>query len=106
MPSMLCVCDVGNGERLFYAWVNEDIERIEKENPDWKKQATITIHVPVSNVIERDPEIHKGIEKYVTKFHNVLRNNKEMGKVLGPSLGIDKENLSTLQKDTLFQNSA
>lgn len=103
MPSMLCVCDIGGGENLFYVWINEDIQRIEKENPDWNKQVTVNIRVPVSNVIERDSTIHKKIEVYATKFHNALRNNKEIMSVLGPSFGIDKESLSTLSKDAVFQ---
>lgn len=103
MPSMLCVCDIGSGENLFYVWINEDIQRIERENPDWNKQVTVNIRVPVSNIIKRDSTIHKDIEVYVTKFHNALRNNKEIISVLGPSFGIDKESLSTLSKDAVFQ---
>jgi len=102
MPSMLCVCDIENDEKLFFVWINEDIQRIEKETPDWKKQKTISIRIPVKNVIEKDPMIHQGIEGYVTKFHNILRNNKEIINVLGPSLGIDEEIL-TLPKDAVFQ---
>src|SRR5208283_1362733 len=70
MPSMLCICDVNDDEKLFYVWINEDIHRILNENPDWNKQETVIVRVPVSNVITRDPLIYKTIEDYVTKFHN------------------------------------
>jgi tetratricopeptide (TPR) repeat protein len=103
MPSMLCVCDIGNQEKLYYVWINEDIHRIEKENPDWRSQGSINIRVPVSNIIERDIVIHNRIEEYVTTFHNALRNDREIISVLSPALGIDEEKRGILSKDAVLQ---
>ena len=43
LPSMLCVCDTGqNGEPIYYVWIQEDINRINESNPNWKTQDYLT----------------------------------------------------------------
>lgn len=89
LPSMLCVCDTGqNGEPIYYVWIQEDINRINESNPNWKAQDYLTFHIPVEQVL--DESAHKHVEEYVTKFHEHLKINAAIGNALGTSLGFEE----------------
>ena len=42
-PSPLYVLYIAKTEELSYAWVRDEVNRIEKENPDWKQQDKVTL---------------------------------------------------------------
>ncbi|MCK4828166.1 DUF4365 domain-containing protein, partial [bacterium] len=89
LPSMLCVCDTGqNGEPIYYVWIQEDINRINESNPNWKAQDYLTFHIPVEQVL--DESAHNHVEEYVTRFHEHLKINAAIGNVLGTSLGFEE----------------
>ena len=43
-PSPLYVVYFANDRELRYAWVRDEVIRIERETPDWKVQKTVTLH--------------------------------------------------------------
>ena len=89
VPVMLCICDTGNSEEpLYYVWLSEELNRIAKENPDWRKQETIVFHIPVSQALDKN-NIDE-IQRYVEKFYRDLKISAAIGNVLGSSLGFQK----------------
>jgi len=89
IPTMICICDTGKEAKpLYWVWLNESLKEIEKKNPDWLRQETITLRVPLTQRI--DESFKKQIESYVQEFYVDLNINKEIGTVIAPSLQIEK----------------
>jgi len=89
MPTMLCICDTGRKARpLYWVWLNESLKEIEKKNPDWLRQETITLRVPTAQSI--DESFKKQIESYVREFYVGLNISKEIGEVIAPSFQVEK----------------
>ncbi len=89
MPTMLCICDIGKKAKpLYWEWLNESLKEIEKKNPDWLRQKTITLRVPTTQRINESYK--KQIESYVREFYVDLNISKEIGEVIAPSFQIEK----------------
>lgn len=83
IPSMLCICDTSKPsgqETIYWVWLRETIKEIEQKNPEWKKQETITIHIPISQLLNSDN--FDIIESYVRTFHNNLIVGAEISQIL------------------------
>jgi tetratricopeptide (TPR) repeat protein len=100
MPIMLCICDTGKiDEPVYYVWLQEDLKRIEKENPNWRKQDSVSFHIPISQIVSNDNK--NEIQEYVEKYYNDLKINIAIGKMLSPSFGFEKS-----EPISLFTKSA
>jgi len=80
VPSMLCVCDTGQAdESLYYIWIKEAVEEVEKSTPHWAAQDTVTLRLPTSNRLNENS--HELIEEYVRDYFIQLRINETIGHV-------------------------
>lgn len=99
--SMLCACDTGNQqEPVYWVWLNEAVKKIEEDNPEWKKQDTVTIRVPISQQYTRD--IKNNIEEDIFKFNNVKKIENEIFNVLVNPLGLSGVELENVSPNEVF----
>ncbi len=80
VPSMLCVCDIGQAdEPIYYVWLKEAVEEVEKSTPHWQVQDTVTLRVPLCNRLNENS--YEFIEEYVRDYFTQLRINETIGQV-------------------------
>lgn len=90
IPTMLCICDTGKSTKpVYWVWLNESLKEIEKANPNWLHQQTVTVRVPTTQTIDESSKTQ--IETYVRDFYLRLNINKEIGQVIGPAFQIEKQ---------------
>lgn len=101
MPSMLCICDLSREQEplLCFAWIQEDTRRIGERNPNWRGQGNVAVHVPKSQVLNRDA--HGEIEQYVRGFYEELSISAAIGTIVGPGLGFEKPRHVPAYTDTV-----
>jgi len=81
MPVMVCVCDTGRqDEPLYWVWLHESLTEKQKAALDSTQQATLTIHVPTSQVLTR--EACEAIGEYVLRWHEDVRAASEISDVI------------------------
>ncbi len=92
IPSMLCVCDEGNPEEpIYYVWIKDVIEEIEKSNPSWESQDTVNLRIPTSKIFNTTS--HESVENYVKDYYTKLRIHQSIGEVMAPSESLPPEAL-------------
>ena len=81
VPVMFAVCDVAKDEQpVFWTWISDAIDALEKDNQNWTSQSTVKIRIPVANRLS--PETHSLIEQHVKDWHQTQRFNKEIAYAL------------------------
>lgn len=54
LPAMLAVCDTHkSGEPVFWVWLDNAIQELETQNPNWHQQESVTLHIPTANQLTR-----------------------------------------------------
>lgn len=93
---MLALCDTSKDEEpVYWVWLHEAVNQHEEK---LFEQGTLTIHIPVANLLNRDSG--QLIEKDVTKFHTNRRIEESIGEVLKPALGL----AAASEDPTIYRN--
>lgn len=85
-PVMLAVCDVSKTDRpIFWVWIEEALKELEQRNPNWRAQASVSIRVPLKNILGAKTQ---SIEEQVKTWHFDRHINETIAGFVRPATAI------------------
>jgi Domain of unknown function (DUF4365) len=86
--SPLYVLYVADAKTLWYAWVRDEVHRIDQENPDWKRQKTVTLRFA-----------HRLDETAIAIVHDRIRQDAKLDRQIHDALS-----MATVSDKTIHVN--
>jgi tetratricopeptide (TPR) repeat protein len=85
-PVMFAVCDVSKEDRpIYWVWIEEALKELEQRNSRWATQDSVSIRVPIKNVLATGASL---IEEQVKVWHFDRHVNQTMAGFIRPAMAL------------------